>query len=66
MKATDTIKQFITEHPTMIEDLRLAANLIERKNNIMANSLRRYADELREIDNIGGIEQVWNKPEKVG
>ena len=30
----------------MIEDLRIAANLVEKNRPLLAGSLRRYADEL--------------------
>ena len=45
-----TLKEFMREHQCMVEDLRVAANLIPQKRSILVNSLRKYADELAQYD----------------
>ncbi len=51
MDANKTLKRFVDEHPTLVEDLRVAAGLLPKyKRSILVHSLLKYADELAEYD----------------
>lgn len=53
------MKQFLNTHDTFIDDLRDAAKVAEKHNRqSLADSLQRYADELRDFDNRTG----WTDP----
>lgn len=57
----DRFKHYITHHHCLIEDLRIAAKICEQQDRtILANNLRRYADNFQEIDNEDGIADVWD------
>ena len=46
-----TVEDFIRENPTIVETLRDAAKVCEAHSNIfVGGALRRYAKELREIE----------------
>ena len=46
-----TVEDFIRENPTIVETLRDAAKVCEAHSNIfVGGALRRYAEELREIE----------------
>lgn len=40
------ITDYMEEHPSFVEDLRIAASLIEKSRHILSDSLRRRAEEL--------------------
>ena len=44
------MKHYINTHPTLIEDLRIAASLLETKRPILAHSLSDYAADLQTFD----------------
>lgn len=44
------IESFVQQHPTMWEDLLEASKYLENKNPIIAGALKRYSDEIKEID----------------
>lgn len=44
------IESFVKQHPTMWEDLLEASKYLENKNPIIAGALKRYSDEIKEID----------------
>ena len=46
-----TVEDFIRENPTIVETLRDAAKVCEaHSNTFIGGALRRYAEELREIE----------------
>lgn len=46
-----TLIEFMSSHQTMVEDLRVAANLLPKfKRSTLVGALRRYASELAEYD----------------
>ena len=45
-----TITEFMRHHSCLVEDLRVCANLIQKKQELLAGNLNRYADELAEYD----------------
>lgn len=45
-----SLEDFVRHHPTMWEDLLKASKYLENKNPIIAGALRRYSDEIKEID----------------
>lgn len=49
-----TLETYLVHHTCLVEDLREAASLIERRRPLLAGSLRRYADELRPFDHFLG------------
>ena len=40
------MRDYLNQHPSMIEDLRIAAKMVEKKSYQLAWNLRKYADEL--------------------
>ena len=40
------VEDYLNQHPSMIEDLRIVAKMVEKKAGSLAYSLRKYADEL--------------------
>lgn len=45
-----TLKEFMQNHHCIVEDLRVCANLLPKKQKLLAENLFRYADELAEYD----------------
>ena len=45
-----TVREFMRHHSCLVEDLRVCANLIQKKQELLAGNLNRYADELAEYD----------------
>lgn len=44
------IEEYLIDNPSMIEDLRIASKLLEKNRPVVANALRRYAEELSAHD----------------
>ena len=53
-----TVEDFLRNNPTAVESLRDAAGVCERHNHIvLGGSLRRYAQELSEVEQT--MEILW-------
>lgn len=51
LKENDTLKEYLRQHPTLVEDLQIAAKRLGHgKNDILSCSLEKYAKELKEHD----------------
>ena len=51
LKKNDTLKEYLRQHPTLVEDLQIAAKRLGHgKNDILSCSLEKYAKELKEND----------------
>lgn len=62
MEKDITLKSFLNQHPTFIENLKGAATVIGKKKDytILANALDRYYKELKEFE----ISLGWQNPFK--
>lgn len=45
-----TLTEFVRQHPTMVEDLRIAADKLAKARPIVAGALEDYADELAKCE----------------
>lgn len=45
-----TLTEFVRQHPTIVEDLRIAADKLAKARPILAGALEGYADELAKYD----------------
>lgn len=56
-----TVWEFMRDHTCLVEDLRVAANLLpRRKCAALIHDLHRYADELAEYDHF--LCKEWHNP----
>lgn len=44
------LTEFVRQHPSMVEDLRIAADKLDKARPILAGALEGYADELCKFD----------------
>lgn len=45
-----TLTEFVRQHPSLVEDLRIAADKLDKARPILAGALESYADELCKFD----------------
>lgn len=58
-----TVREFMQHHNCLVEDLRVSANLLPKKQEILKENLNRYADELAEYNHYHSKE--YTSPFKV-
>lgn len=55
------MEEFIKQHPSMIEDLRIAGHMLEKKRPVLAESLLQYAEDLTEMSGSNLLVNIFSK-----